>query len=521
MKKKSEISQSNTIITNRTKNIEDNINSFNLLINRAITYFSAGDIENALKDFDVVIEKSPANHFRAYLERGKMYMSIYSKIMSPFMERISRAFAENRLFDEANIRESFINEVNTNRYLLENAISDIVNAEKLNNNDNEVKYCIELITKSKEKIENLQKNIGIIFDDANTVEEISIKKAIAYYSDGKIDIAIEKISKLIADSKNNLEAYLTRGQIYSELYEKFFKEFLAQNEINDDNISLPNIKNMYSKLISLINNKQYLYKNAVEDFENALKLDKDNEVVKSWYKSIIEIGDNIKYFLQNIINTLSKYDINNYNELSIERAFVYLKNGEFEEALTDINKIIKNESKNGEAYLSRAKININKVSNKFDTHFKSFDFDDDKYLATHNIQLLSTVVSFNELVSHDIEDIMADIEIAEKLDNNLDELDICKEFVIGYKNNIIQILSNIGALEKRQAQLERSKMTQSMRYDVLKRDNFKCKICGRSVKDGIQLHVDHIIPISKGGKTEMNNLQILCNMCNFGKSDKL
>lgn len=68
---------------------------------------------------------------------------------------------------------------------------------------------------------------------------------------------------------------------------------------------------------------------------------------------------------------------------------------------------------------------------------------------------------------------------------------------------------------------ERSKMNSSLRYDVLRRDGFKCQLCGRSAGDGIQLEVDHIKPISKGGKTERSNLRTLCRDCNRGKSDKL
>lgn len=67
---------------------------------------------------------------------------------------------------------------------------------------------------------------------------------------------------------------------------------------------------------------------------------------------------------------------------------------------------------------------------------------------------------------------------------------------------------------------ERSKMSASLRYDVMKRDHFRCTICGRSADDGVTLHVDHIKPVSKGGKTEMSNLRTLCDYCNLGKSDK-
>lgn len=69
--------------------------------------------------------------------------------------------------------------------------------------------------------------------------------------------------------------------------------------------------------------------------------------------------------------------------------------------------------------------------------------------------------------------------------------------------------------------VERAKMTESLRYNVLRRDGFRCQICGASAKEGATLHVDHIIPVSKGGKTEMSNLRTLCDRCNLGKSDKI
>ncbi len=62
-----------------------------------------------------------------------------------------------------------------------------------------------------------------------------------------------------------------------------------------------------------------------------------------------------------------------------------------------------------------------------------------------------------------------------------------------------------------------------LRFRVMQRDNFKCCICGASpAKDpSVVLHVDHIVPWSKGGKTELDNLQTLCSNCNYGKSDDL
>lgn len=60
-----------------------------------------------------------------------------------------------------------------------------------------------------------------------------------------------------------------------------------------------------------------------------------------------------------------------------------------------------------------------------------------------------------------------------------------------------------------------------LRFLVMKRDNFKCCICGRSPANdpSVELHIDHIIPWSKGGETTFDNLRTLCSKCNLGKSD--
>lgn len=60
-----------------------------------------------------------------------------------------------------------------------------------------------------------------------------------------------------------------------------------------------------------------------------------------------------------------------------------------------------------------------------------------------------------------------------------------------------------------------------LRWHVLQRDRFACCACGASpaLSLGIELHVDHIVPWSKGGETVLENLQTLCSVCNLGKSN--
>lgn len=69
---------------------------------------------------------------------------------------------------------------------------------------------------------------------------------------------------------------------------------------------------------------------------------------------------------------------------------------------------------------------------------------------------------------------------------------------------------------------QRKLMTPGLRYNILQRDGFRCQLCGRSAKDhpGLELEVDHIVPVSKGGLTIESNLQTLCRDCNRGKAAK-
>lgn len=62
-------------------------------------------------------------------------------------------------------------------------------------------------------------------------------------------------------------------------------------------------------------------------------------------------------------------------------------------------------------------------------------------------------------------------------------------------------------------------VSHKMRYQVLMRDRFRCRSCGRSPATdlNVELNVDHIIPFSKGGETTFENLQTLCKECNIGK----
>ena len=60
-----------------------------------------------------------------------------------------------------------------------------------------------------------------------------------------------------------------------------------------------------------------------------------------------------------------------------------------------------------------------------------------------------------------------------------------------------------------------------LRFQILMRDGFTCKSCGKSpmTEMGVELHVDHILPWSKGGETVPENLETKCKQCNLGKGN--
>lgn len=67
--------------------------------------------------------------------------------------------------------------------------------------------------------------------------------------------------------------------------------------------------------------------------------------------------------------------------------------------------------------------------------------------------------------------------------------------------------------------MKRKNISKKLRFEVFKRDSFKCQYCGSSAPD-VVLNVDHIKPVSKGGTNSILNLVTSCFDCNSGKSDR-
>ena len=60
----------------------------------------------------------------------------------------------------------------------------------------------------------------------------------------------------------------------------------------------------------------------------------------------------------------------------------------------------------------------------------------------------------------------------------------------------------------------------ALRQAVYERDNFTCQYCGFHASEK-ELEIDHIVPVSRGGTNDIDNLRTSCSKCNKKKGAKL
>ncbi len=97
-------------------------------------------------------------------------------------------------------------------------------------------------------------------------------------------------------------------------------------------------------------------------------------------------------------------------------------------------------------------------------------------------------------------------------------IDITPEILERIRGILYEKISRVG-----HRKVQRRAMTNDLREAIKQRDHYTCCKCGNSVynEPNLLLEVDHIIPVSKGGKTEASNLQTLCWRCNRKKGNNI
>ena len=63
---------------------------------------------------------------------------------------------------------------------------------------------------------------------------------------------------------------------------------------------------------------------------------------------------------------------------------------------------------------------------------------------------------------------------------------------------------------------QKERIPLNLRRRVIERDGLHCVYCDDDLSNA-EIHMDHVIPESKGGTTDYNNLQVTCRKCNLAK----
>jgi len=90
----------------------------------------------------------------------------------------------------------------------------------------------------------------------------------------------------------------------------------------------------------------------------------------------------------------------------------------------------------------------------------------------------------------------------------------------GHKKLLIKVRKGVYRYDPNYiANPDNEEFTAAQKEAIFKRDGYKCVICGLGVKDGLEIHADHIVPRDRGGKAEVDNGQTLCSIHNFRKKN--
>ncbi len=137
------------------------------------------------------------------------------------------------------------------------------------------------------------------------------------------------------------------------------------------------------------------------------------------------------------------------------------------------------------------------------------------FLYTHHLSYSLSMSKIN--VAHAL------LKYQNQTDGKLNKK-VADKIIIKFYNEVLKSGSKIPTKYEKNKSFYESDAWRSLRYEVLKVYGRKCMVCGAvpHPENKVKLHVDHIKPRSKYPELELefSNLQILCEDCNLGKSNK-
>ena len=101
----------------------------------------------------------------------------------------------------------------------------------------------------------------------------------------------------------------------------------------------------------------------------------------------------------------------------------------------------------------------------------------------------------------------------------VDALAVSREWIVNRYKELAKYEFQM-TLQQAKVKDQRKLMTRELRESIMVRDNYTCQCCGKYMPDEVGLQIDHVVPVSKGGKSIPSNLQVLCSVCNLSKSNK-
>lgn len=231
---------------------------------------------------------------------------------------------------------------------------------------------------------------------------------------------------------------------------------------------------------------------------------------------------NSKYKFSSIYSLIYKncYDTTrNFEDVSCKDYLIY----QFHLNTLSVRRIIKNRNNNISKeidYKSKVDLTKDKLGN-FDVSIE--DLNEEK------LRNIESIV-FNDLIEKVNTDFYAEVHlyltrgrIHRVVDEKKESFDL---------NEIIDVLKSIDSSKlidgrrfysrevwKSIERVERAKVSKELRQEIFERDGYTCVNCGSTEKESLE--IDHIMPISKGGKTEPSNLQTLCRNCNIRKGNDI
>ncbi|MCK4635341.1 MAG: HNH endonuclease [Candidatus Moranbacteria bacterium] len=313
-----------------------------------------------------------------------------------------------------------------------------------------------------------------------------------------IGVVISVIITFLIDLISGFIALLVSYQIYIELYFRGDKFKKIKNSIQEYTKNCNELNHHIQQLkSSYVNVKSYDYgeSNMQDDSNYSFKR-------KEWNKDIKnnQVHNCSAIVCKNASNQPFKY-LCKYFDIKVNEETL----SNFENVLNDFEA-----AEQGKILLQKERdLVLNNIKNSISPLIYFFS----KKKLTKKLGFEDVDLSNLHFPAYTFQYVSAGGNSSTKCDIKLDLINLNK--FISYLNEVVKFRKSIAG--------QRALMTSNLREKIKVRDEYTCQKCSLSTNDerNLLLEIDHITPLSKGGITMEDNLQVLCWRCNRTKGSKI